>query len=145
FVTAYGVDAVISALLLYLLVGPISARFSVDRQIRKLLHPQTRTGPIPVARYWNATLAIRLIQLQMCVIYFCSGISKLQGSTWWNGSAAWYAMTDPDHWLIDFSWIGRLDKLTSQLGSLAGTAATLFFEIGFSFLIWKPATRPYML
>ena len=35
----------------------------------------------------GANLAIRLIQVHMCVIYLFSGLGKLKGDTWWEGSA----------------------------------------------------------
>ena len=32
-------------------------------------------------------MSIRLIQIHLCLIYLCSGLSKLHGESWWNGSA----------------------------------------------------------
>ena len=42
----------------------------------------------------SANIAIRLMQLHMCVIYLFSALGKLMGETWWNGSAMWLAFRE---------------------------------------------------
>src|SRR5690606_24525581 len=43
----------------------------------------------PENQYLSAGLALRLIQVHYCIIYFFAGVSKLQGRTWWTGEALW--------------------------------------------------------
>ena len=40
----------------------------------------------------SANLALRLIQLHLVVIYGMAGLSKLQGPSWWTGTALWRTM-----------------------------------------------------
>ncbi|MFT3883817.1 MAG: hypothetical protein QM703_29820 [Gemmatales bacterium] len=61
---------------------------------------------MPIQPLWSATLALRLIQIHMCIVYFISGLAKLQGSTWWNGSATWLTMNSPlFNEGVDLSWM----------------------------------------
>ena len=61
-----------------------------------------RSAPTPSA---GANLALRLINVHMCVIYFFAGISKLQGESWWTGEAIWRAMANLEYQTIDMTWM----------------------------------------
>jgi hypothetical protein len=87
---------------------------------------------------------LRLIQVHMCLIYFCAGTAKLQGPTWWNGTAVYLTMMSPEYGAWDMSWMARHETLW-QMISLAGGWLTLAVEIGLPFLIWQRTLRPYVL
>src|SRR5262249_16341349 len=70
-------------LAMYLMIGPCGARYSIDRLWR------LRRGNSEVAATSSANLAIRLIQVHMCIIYLFSGLAKAFGSQWLDGSATW--------------------------------------------------------
>ena len=70
-------------LALYLIFGPCGARYSIDRLWR------LRRGNTEVPASSTANLAIRLIQVHMCIIYLFSGIAKMQGEPWVTGEASW--------------------------------------------------------
>lgn len=142
--TIYGFDLVLAPLLLYLLFGPSGNDYSVDRWLARKRVLFWRNSP-RYAETWNATFATRLIQVHMCIIYFCSGMAKLQGANWWDGTAIWYAIAVPEMWAFDLSGILMRFPLAVEIGSLLGTLMTLGFEIGFPFLIWNPRFRPLML
>jgi hypothetical protein len=143
-VTGYGLDSVLSVLLFYMLLGPTGSTFSLDAWIR---HRRSRAGPVALAPQpsWTANAVIRLIQVHLCVIYLCSGLAKLQGQSWWNGTAIWQILVIPELSPIDLRWIAQLPDWGVALISEAGVAVTLIFEIGFAFLIWNRLLRPLFL
>ena len=115
-----GSDAVAAFVLLYLIICP-GGGVSLRR----------REGP---ASSVAANLALRCIQVHLCVLYACSGLSKLQGPMWWSGTAIYYSSMLPEYWPagFDFRWLAASD-LACQAMSNVGTAATLGYEIGFPF------------
>lgn len=143
FCVEYGIDQILAPLLLYLMVGPSGAALSVDRRLRRWLHPQAEDRGLRPD--WSANLAIRLIQVQMCIVYFCSGAAKLQGATWWNGSAVWHAIMVPEMWTYDVRWIGTLGLPFLHLATTVASGLTLFYEIAFPFLIWQRSWRRPLL
>jgi len=132
----FGLDQVNAMLAMYLMVGASGAAYSVDR----LAH-QRRTGdssPPPPAVSTN--IAIRLIQLHMCVIYLFGGISKMRGNMWWDGSAVWYAVSNLEYQSLDMTWLGHFPWLLALL-----THVTVFWETFYCFLVWPKFTRPVTL
>ena len=75
----FGLDKINCMLALYLIFGPCGARYSIDRLWR------LRRGNTEVPASSTANLAIRLIQVHMCIIYLFSGIAKMQGEPWVTG------------------------------------------------------------
>lgn len=146
----FGMDAMFAFLLLYLMIGPSGRTCSVDRLWARFRAKRTGQEVEPTQPSWWANLSIRLIQLHMCVVYLIAGLSKLQGETWWNGSAAWLTMNTPifsDD--ISGAWLAADPKnrgeWTWHYVSFFFTYATLIFEISFPFVIWNKAIRPWFL
>jgi hypothetical protein len=156
--TLFGVDTIMIVVLLYLMIGPSGAALSLDRLLGyswRVWWARWRGQPIPP---WqppqprvSANFALRLMQVHFCFIYMASGLSKLQGPTWWSGTAV--------HWTLanyEFSPL-RLkvfrDALTwlcehSALWELFITGSTIFtlvLEISFPFLVWSRRLRPLMV
>jgi hypothetical protein len=136
FVSWSGMDTILAMLTFYLLLAPCGSAFSLDRR-------RARTA---VAREsWTANLAVRLIQVHLCVIYLCAGLSKLQGSHWWDGTAVWRTMAMHEFAPFDATWPGHLGDDFCLLLSNVGVLLTLGFEIGFAFLVWDRRARPALL
>lgn len=92
---------------------------------------------------WRATLgsvAYRLCQIQLCIIYFYSGVHKLKGAYWWRGEAIWGVLANSQMARWDFSWVAHFPVFF-----IAGTYATLLFEIYFPALIWVRKARVPLL
>jgi hypothetical protein len=173
--TVFGVDTMMTILLLYLMIGPSGAALSVDRLLARWW---ARVRPRVVARwraFWgrgpgssaaapaaaaasptpvpsvSANLAIRLLQVHVCIIYLSAGLSKLQGASWWTGNAVWGTVANFEFAPMQFSWYNEVLGYIARhrwLFELTMTTAgmfTLFFEIGYAFLIWRPSTRWLML
>ena len=76
----FGLDKINCMLAMYLMLGPCGARYSLDR-LRRLRRGETG----PAMPRVTANLAIRLIQVHLCIIYLFSGLAKLTGENWQAG------------------------------------------------------------
>lgn len=130
----FGLDKINCMLAMYVMLGPCGARYSLDRLW------QLQKGATDVLPSISANLAIRLIQVHLCIIYLFSGLSKLQGELWWNGGAVWFSVANQEYQSLDLTWLANYPNLMDLL-----THATVFFELFYSCLIWPRLTRPWML
>lgn len=89
---------------------------------------------------WSNTLATRLIQIHLCVIYFFGGLGKLRGGMWWDGTAMWFSAASFEYQSLDLTWIGYYPILGAVL-----THVTLFWEVTYFALVWPKQTRPLVL
>lgn len=131
----FGLDRVNVMLAMYLMLGPCGARYSLDSWLKR-----RRGGGAEVRESSFATLAVRLIQVHMCVIYFFAGARKLLGGAWWDGSAMWGAIANLEYQSLDVTWLANWPLLISFMTNL-----TVFFELTYPALIWPRATRPVVL
>ena len=134
----FGLDKINCLLAMYLMLGPSGARYSVDRWLAR-----RRAGdePLPpVEPSIGANVAIRMIQLHMCIIYLFAGLGKLQGTSWWDGSATWMSVANLEYQSIDMTWLAGWPKVVSLM-----THAAVFWELFYAALIWGRFTRPWML
>ena len=130
----FGLDKINCMLALYLIVGPCGARYSVDRLWR------LRRGNTEVPATSGANLAIRLIQVHMCIIYLFSGIGKLQGMPWVMGDASWLSFGMLEYQSLDMTWIAKFPLLLNFM-----THLTVFWELSYCALVWPALTRPWVL
>ncbi len=135
----FGLDQINAMLTLYLAIGPSGQALSLDRLIagRRKGRGQALSWPAPSA---GANLALRLINVHMCVIYFFAGISKLQGESWWTGEAMWRAFSNLEYQSIDMTWLAWHPWLLNLV-----THVSVLWEVLFCVLIWQPRLRPLML
>ena len=165
----FGVDTMMTILLLYLMIGPSGAAYSVDRLIRKwwvkakpgivqwwyglLRKPLpgdiAPAEPVPdmPAPSVSANVAIRLLQIHVCIVYLFAGLSKLLGPAWWNGGAIWLTLGNYEFAPMQFElylkflrFLGTHQLLYDAFMS-GGGLFTLAFEIGYAFLVWRPKLR----
>lgn len=132
----FGLDQINAMLAMYLAVGPSGAAYSLDRW---LLARRAGQGSEP-RRSVGANIAVRLMQLHMCVIYLFGGIGKMRGEMWWDGSALWFALANYEYQSWDMTWLIRYPWLIALL-----THVTVFWETFYAFLIWPRHSRPIML
>jgi len=131
----FGLDKINLLLAMYLMLGPCGARYSIDRlwALRKGASDEA-TPSI------SANLALRLMQVHMCVVYLFSGLGKLQGETWWNGFATWLSIASTEYRSLDMTWMANYLPLVDFL-----THATVFLELFYCCLVWNRWTRPWVL
>jgi hypothetical protein len=154
----FGLDTIMIILVLYLMIGPSGAAFSVDRLIHRYwatYRALTEHRPVPESLgptpQVSANLALRLIQVHLCIFYLVSGVSKLLGPAWWSGTATWLTIANyefaPMNLRIykDFLLFLSNHFMLWQVFMTGGTYFTLAFEISFLFLIWNRRLRPVMI
>lgn len=132
--TLFGLDQISSFLCMYLAIGNCGGAYSIDQWIAK------RRGAGQGRSCTRNRIAIRLIQIHMCVVYFFAATGKLQGTTWFNGEAVWGALASYEYQSVDMSWISNHMWLVAIL-----TLGTLAWELAYPALIWLKLTRPIML
>ena len=126
----FGFDDVLGIMLVPLIIGTAGARLSVDSIFQKKQSvPNTET-----------TIALRLIQVHLCILYFFSGCGKLLGASWWEGTALWGAVANIQYRTIDLTFLAWYPLLINAL-----TLGTLFWEVSYAALIWPRLTRPLVL
>lgn len=131
----FGLDKINCLLAMYLMLGPCGARYSLDRLWRMRRGRSTEIVPSS-----TATIAIRLIQLHLCIVYLFSGLGKLQGIPWWDGEAVWMSVANMEYQTLDLTWLASHTWLYNLL-----THVTVFWEITYCFLIWNRYARPWVL
>jgi hypothetical protein len=142
----FGTDTMMNILLLYLTIGPSGAALSVDRLIARWWRGSSKPD-LPPAPSVSANVAIRLLQIHTCIIYLIAGLSKLQGASWWSGTALWSVLANWEFAPMQFALYNDFlrflcrNQLRYELVMNTGCYFTLFFEISFVFLVWWPRTR----
>jgi hypothetical protein len=133
----FGLDKIYIVLTIYLAIGPSGAALSVDSWLAR-----RRRGPLSASAGYSmgANLALRLIQVHMCIIYFFSGLTKLQGAEWWNGEAMWLALANYEYQAADTTWLAWHPWLLNLI-----THFTVVWELSFCVLVWLPMWRPLVL
>ncbi|MEI6239810.1 MAG: HTTM domain-containing protein [Planctomycetia bacterium] len=128
--TTFGLDDTLGMLLVPLVVGPAGAVLSLDALLG-------RGAPQPSVR---ANIAMRLLQVHLCVVYVFSGCGKLLGASWWEGTALWGAIANVQYRTLDLTGLARHPLVVNAL-----TLATLLWEVGYAALVWPRLTRPLVL
>jgi len=138
----YGVDSIICSLLLIMCFAPTGRAMSLDRvrAVRAAKRKNLTATLPPYASPW-AGACIRLMQLQMAILFFYSAVGKIRIDEWWNGDAIWLAFST-----YEFYNPWMLEVLARQYWLVnAMTYGTILIEIAYPFLIWQRRTRPYLL
>lgn len=133
-----GEDTVFRIFAILLVCLPLDAYWSVGKALRTApvdkphINPEDRS-----ASAW----ALRLMQIEMTAIYASTALSKLEGSTWHDGSAVWYVsrMTDNFGRWISPGW------LDLPGASPLATYGTLLIESFLPIGLWIRKLRPIAL
>lgn len=153
--TLFGMDTIMIVVATYLMIGPSGAVLSVDRLIARWRARrgggQDRAADSEPQPLISANLALRLLQIHLCIIYFASGVSKLQGATWWSGTAVWGTMANYEfspmrsHLYMSLLRFLAEHRVLWELVMTGTTTFTLAFEIAFPFVIWVRPLRWVMI
>ncbi|MEL7497359.1 MAG: HTTM domain-containing protein [Planctomycetota bacterium] len=134
----FGLDQINVFLCLYCAIGNSGGSVSLDRWWRERSRDgQTQSA---LAKNVSTNIAIRLIQIHLCVVYFFAAIGKLQGDTWWTGEAVWLSLASYEYQTIDMTWLANYLPLVGIM-----TLTSLFWELFYPVLVWPRLTRPLML
>jgi len=126
--TIFGFDDALGMLLIPLAIGPSGAVLSLDRRLGF-----ATSGDEPSVA---ANIALRLLQVHLCVVYFFSGIAKLLGASWWEGTALWGAAANSRYRTLDLTWLARHPLLVNML-----TLTAVYWEVSYPAIVWPRLTR----
>jgi uncharacterized membrane protein YphA (DoxX/SURF4 family) len=126
-------DLLVQLLAFYLLLAPSGEALSVDRWLKR----GRPFWEFPKRAIWP----LRLVQVQVSIVYLFAVWGKVRGTTWNDGTAVSYSMR-----------IGDLNRLPvpgfvsdSQLISNFMTYGTLAIELALAILVWNRVLRPWVL
>ena len=130
----FGLDQINLILAFYVMLGPSGDAVSVDRCLAAGQGEMSQRSSV------GANVAVRLLQVHMCVIYFFAGAGKLAGSSWWDGTALWLAWANTGYQTVDLTWLAEWPRMINLL-----TTGSLLWELSFCVFIWPRLTRPVVL
>ena len=126
-------DDLLRIMMFFLMFAPAGASLSLDR----LRTARARFWEFPARAPW----ALRLVQIQISVVYLSAVWVKLHGPTWRDGTAVSYAVR-----LEDFLRFPLPHALAhSLLFSSVMTYSTIAVELMIAVLVWNRAARPLVL
>ena len=127
-------DELIGNVALFLMLAPSGTSLSLDR-LRSV--GRERFWEFPARAPW----ALRLVQVQLSVVYLSAVWDKVQGEMWRNGTAVSYALRIAD--------VGRMPTpgfiTHSVVISELMTYGTLALELSLGILVWNRVARPWVL
>ena len=137
----YGVDKILASLMFILCVAPIGRALSLDRvRAVRAAKRERLEAVLPLIRSEWTGACIRLMQIQMAVLFFYSAVAKA-GDDWYSGEAVWTVFTTDEHYhplmlylFASHYWLVNV-----------ATYGTILIELAYPFLIWQRETRPYLL
>jgi hypothetical protein len=112
----------------YLLMGPWRGVSWLERVLGPWRTFLFARGHGPAAPTVIANVALRLLQVHLCILIVVSGLHKLQNGAWWSGIAHWFMLHPP------------LELSRSEVNSLSGSAQTYLLwlhVLGFGTLAWQ--------
>jgi antimicrobial peptide system SdpB family protein len=128
-----GGDNLIYLLAFYMMFADCSGAASLDAA--RVRRRSRKRGDTLIAMFHN--YAILAMMLQICLLYFTSGLFKAEGHVWQDGTAVYYVLRSTE---FNLSPLGPLCWRSAAVVTLL-TWSTVVFEISWPFLIWFQKTR----
>jgi antimicrobial peptide system SdpB family protein len=129
-----GGDAVAKVMCFLLIFTPCGQALSLDSLLFNI--PQSTEGTAQMQAPW----AQRLMQIQLCFIYFNTMYWKLKGATWRNGTAVYYAVSNEMYRLFKFP-----DILLNAPMVKTMTWGVLVLEFVLAPGLWIEELRPWLM
>ncbi len=82
----------------------------------------------------------RVLQIQLCILYFFAACSKTASGMWMNGEHIFAMLNFPGRGYWDFIWLRNFPAFTSIL-----TYSIPAIELSFPFLVWFKGLRPWVV
>jgi hypothetical protein len=128
-----GPDAIPMLMCFYLMLCPSGAAFSLDA-IRAAKKRGTPAEPLIVP--WG----LRLLQMQICLIYFQSCVIKCGGPAWMNGTSVHYVLFNHEFGQFNMEWLAQFPLLVNLM-----THGSLLIEFTLAFWLWFRPTRRWAI
>ncbi len=127
-----GGDSMMRCALFYLLFAPAGAVWSLDSVLRRRRDAPGAAIPVLIAPW-----PVRLMQIQLALVYLFTGISKipdgLLGNDWVSGEAVYWVLNDMSLNRWPYYWLPAPMLVCRFL-----SWGTLAFELGFAFVMAMP-------
>lgn len=141
----FGADYIGGIFILYLSFTKSDQYFSVLAFFkRKKISYQRKINPSNknfLTEDLLSSVFYRIIQIHIAVIYAYTGLEKLKGSSWWDGTAIWTVLANSQIAIADFTFVRSLPLVVWVL-----TTMTVVFEIYFPAAILSRKLRePWLL
>ncbi len=130
--TSCGPDMLMMITSFYMMLSPCGAACSLDAR-REARRRGTLAEPLIIP--W----AQRLLQIQLCVIYFLTAAFKCNGSTWLGGTAIHYILFNHEVGQFNLEWLAGYPVVISVL-----TLTALLVEFALAFLLWFRSSRKWI-
>lgn len=132
-VSSSGADVLLMTFAFNLMFCPTGAAYSVDawRESRRRGTPAE-----PLILPWG----LRLIQIQISLVYTLAAVLKAGGGLWIDGTALHYVLNNTEVRRFDLSVLTHYPILINLM-----TYSALAMEFSLAFLIWFRSARPYVL
>jgi hypothetical protein len=130
--TNCGPDQLMMITSFYLMLSPCGAAYSLDSR-RSARRRGTPAEPIVIP--W----AQRLLQVQLCLIYFATAAFKCTGSSWLGGTAIHYILFNHEVGQFNLEWLAGYPLAINFL-----TLCGLLIEFALAFLLWFRPTRKWI-
>lgn len=124
----FGADVIGALFLFYMSFTQSCERLSVVNLVRKKSSFKVSDTV--------SSMMIRMMQVQISVIYAYTGWEKLKGGSWWDGTALWSVLANPQMTTMDFSFLRHFPWVIPLIGYV-----TILFEIYFPAMVAWPRTR----
>lgn len=129
----FGADVIAGVFLFYLAFADSCARLSVLNLFKK-------SKPVRLESDFLTSAMMRMMQFQICIIYAYTGFEKLKGMSWWDGTALWSVLANPQ--MVDHDWTFlRHVPIVIAIGSFV----SILFEIYFPAAMLNVKFRKYWL
>jgi hypothetical protein len=126
-------DGLLKVIAFYMVLAPAGASLSLDRWRRA----RDAFWEFPSREPWP----LRLMQVQLSILYLATVWTKLSGTTWNDGTAISYAARLEDLTRFDLPH----SIATSELVVNLMTYGTLALEVAIGILVWNRRLRPWVL
>jgi len=123
-----GGDNVMQLALIFACFAQVGGRFSFDATRREL----AGAGPMSPLSAMAHNAGVLACAMQICLVYGVAGLLKVQGESWQNGTALYYALRGGE-----FTWPGYSEWIFENGPLLALLSySTVAFQVSFTFLLF---------
>jgi hypothetical protein len=127
-------DIVLRNILFFMMFSAAGEAYSLDRWIKDL-----RMGAQRVTRVMERPWALRLIQIQFCIIYVATVLFKIKGTHWVDGTAVYIATRLDEFVRLPVPLLNNLVLIKFM------TWSTLVVELAMGTLVWFKDLRYWVL
>ncbi|MFN7905444.1 MAG: HTTM domain-containing protein [Pseudobdellovibrionaceae bacterium] len=137
----FGADVISSLFLFYFILIKSNDQFSVLTYLKDKLNWTRGLQILPnEIDQMLSSAGVRLLQIQVIVIYTYTGFEKLRGNSWWNGTALWTVLSNPQMVIWDLKWTYHFPMIIGIM-----TFSAILFEVFFGAAMIHPRLRSFWL